>query len=256
VTAYSGQLPSLKTLWLRAVAAADLTPREKLVAWAIGQRMDAKARCWPSRATIARDASVHVRTVDRAIAELEAAPPSRRSPDGSRRHQLGSPALLEVSGKRGQRGGVRNRYKGIVPEELWSIFPAALVERLIELGVLGGEGDNGDSPVSVAAPTETDGTSNGDRRRTQRRQFGPATATPVSPEVVEVEELEVGREGPELEELGGVDRILEDEDLDQEQELSEEEEARHDLEREVLEEFGEDVELARARAAEREEAEA
>src|SRR2546426_673154 len=113
-TDYPHQLPSRCRLWFRAVGrarACNLTTTAKAVAWAIGAYMHADATgATPSRATIAEDADVSVKTVDREVKVLE---------------HLGLLARAKHSG-----GRVPNEYVGLIPSSLWGIWPEDLVDRL------------------------------------------------------------------------------------------------------------------------------
>ena len=133
--------PSRKTLWFRVVAAADVGPTGKLVAWALGSRMDAKATTYPSRQTIADDASVSLSTVKRALPEIEAA------------------GLLRIDRSRGRRS---HHYAGMIPPDLWDVcWSEEFIDRMLNLGVLNEDFDaNGVSvnpldaqPVHPTPPT-------------------------------------------------------------------------------------------------------
>ena len=182
----NGQLPSRKTLWLRAVGATDLDPRRKAVAWAIGSYMNTEASCWPSEATIAVAASVSERTVQRSIPMIEAT------------------GLLVVSRERNRRG---NKYIGAIPKHYWGIWKDDLVERLVDKMILGWDEDlaNSDRPVTVpmesALSSENSDTQtrNGVTPDPNGDTWNRNSDTAVSPEVDEVDEADI--EGPES--LGG-----------------------------------------------------
>jgi len=57
--------------WRHSVCQSELDPTAKLVAFVIACHMDGEAHSWPSRETIAKEASSHVRTVERAIKRVE-----------------------------------------------------------------------------------------------------------------------------------------------------------------------------------------
>jgi hypothetical protein len=184
---FRGQLPARRTLWGHAVTASPLYRTSKLVALVLGTYMTTEARCWPSLPTVARDASVSKRTVERSIPRIEKA------------------GLLVVSRQRDRRGNV---YLGAIPPSYWPLLgDQASIDQWVEKGILGADEDylsNGVTGVAVqvqaalrengdiSTPNGVTWDGNGDRRDRNGD-------TAVSTEVDEVTEAIL--EGPES--LGG-----------------------------------------------------
>jgi DNA-binding transcriptional regulator YhcF (GntR family) len=62
---------SLLAVWRDAVRDSDMSWRAKIVAHTITTYMNVEGAAFPSRATIARGASISLRTVDAGLQELE-----------------------------------------------------------------------------------------------------------------------------------------------------------------------------------------
>jgi hypothetical protein len=96
-------------VWMRAIRDSDAlgSPTSRVVAWAIGLRMDADGVCWPSLPTIARESRVHRSTVQRHITVLVAEGWLRREKGGGHRSTryiaMIPPAELEAHASRGSR---------------------------------------------------------------------------------------------------------------------------------------------------------
>lgn len=160
-SASGGHLPSRRTLFNRAVGGADDLGRQpdappiraekvKVVAWAIGSFMDAEGCCFPSRQTIKDCASVSVKTVDRALVVLEA---------------RGLLAIERSDGGRRQGGrGSSNRYRALIPSNLWHLWSDDLVDELQERYVLGEDDELAGLSNGVRSAL------NGVRSESQRRQ--------------------------------------------------------------------------------------
>lgn len=56
--------------WKKTIITSHLTPKARLVAFVLSMRMNRDGVCWPSVATIAKDAGCSEMTVHRAVKEL------------------------------------------------------------------------------------------------------------------------------------------------------------------------------------------
>ena len=110
--------------WTWAIRDAPVDRTAKLVAWALGSRMNGTGECWPSKAQLAADTGLDVRTVDRAVVRLERA------------------GLVTV--RRGNGRGHPNRYRpgnpGVNPGASAGVYPEKpRQKRQINPGTVPGE---------------------------------------------------------------------------------------------------------------------
>jgi len=142
----SARPPTLRTRWMRAIALSDLHPTQKLVAYTIGQRMNAEGRSWPSVPTIAKESGLALRTVK------------------SRYKEIVKAGLLEV--ERGRGRGKSNNYQAVIPVHLLHLLEAETVQLTTtrgashdRKGASGSPGSSSEVPIEDAPPLPVPGRS-------------------------------------------------------------------------------------------------